>query len=419
MSLQTESSSGVIHRVLFTEGAYPATVGMMRHLGKKDIQTWAISPSKKALASYSRYCRKCFPSPEPTSEIDYISFLKDAIRANRIDMLIPVGFQSCYVVAKYQDELRRVVALAVPKFKSVKIALNKQETHKLANKVGVTYPRTLYPANIGDIESMAQQIGYPVIVKGLYEAGRNIVTLVENKDDLVSQYIKICEENGFKPGALPILQEYIPGERTDFAAISLLYQRGKCKRLFLYRRIRNMGKLGTGTCFDCNISPQVAQQMKYNAQKLLDALNWHGVACIEFKRDPRDGLVKLIEINPKFWAATEMSLIAGINFPYHLCEMAAGKELDYSEEYNHKLKFHYALSNDLLQLRWNPRSTPRYILDLLNPKVKSDVSLTDLSPNVVQLAGTLGTIFRELVLNKISLKSESRARRKTHGDATS
>lgn len=34
---------------------------------------------------------------------------------------------------------------------------------------------------------------------------------------------------------------------------------------------------------------------------LLKALDWHGVAMVEFKKDSRDGKYKLMEINPKFW----------------------------------------------------------------------------------------------------------------------
>ena len=400
MAYQIKSSLRNICSVLLTEGDYSSTVGIMRYLDKKGIETWAISPHKRALSSYSKYCRKCFISPQPLTEREYISFIKGVIKANNIDMLIPVGYQSCYTAAKYQEELRKVVALEVPKLKSVEMALDKKETYKLAQRTNVPYPRTVYPADIHDIEDLAQQIGYPVIIKGLYEAGRNIVSLVEDKDALVSKYAEICEQNGFEPGSLPMLQEYIPGQKTDFVTISLLYQRGECKRLFMQRRIRNMDKLGTATCCDCNIPPDVAQQMKNNAQVILDALEWHGVACIEFKRDPRDEIVKLIEINPKFWASTEMSLTAGVNFPFYLCQMADGEQLDYSEEYNHNLKFHFPLSGDLRQLRWNPKSIPDYIFDILNPKVKSNVNITDLKPNVIEFGRTLISMLLGIIPRK-------------------
>jgi predicted ATP-grasp superfamily ATP-dependent carboligase len=388
VSLQTRSAKRV-NKVLVTDGSYPSAVGIMRHLAKEGLVSYAISPSKRALASYSKYCKKCFLSPSPLEEEKYVSFIANLIDQNDIDMLVPVGYQNCYVFSKYQDELKKIVKLEVPDFKSIEIALNKKKTYELSQKIGVPYPKTVYPNETSEIEYLADQIGYPLIIKGLFEAGKNIVSFVENKNELEREYNRICKENGFTSGSLPMLQEFIPGQNTDFVTINLLYQNGTCKRIFLQRRIRNHKGLGTATCCDCKISPSVSEQMKVNAKSLLNALNWNGVACIEFKRDPRDGIVKLIEINPKFWASTEMSLIAGVNFPYHLCEMADGKLLDYSEKYDYDLRFHYSLSSDLLQLRWNPRSIPEYISDCLNPRTKSDVCIRDLKPNIVQFGSTL------------------------------
>lgn len=388
MPLQAKSVMGV-NNILVTDGCYPSTVGIIRYLAKSGLVPYAISPNKRALASYSKYCKKCFLSPFPSEERNYISFIKNLIEQNDIDMLMPVGYQNCYLSSKYQDELKKIVRLEIPDIKSMEIALNKKKTYELSHNIGVPYPKTVYPHEISEIEYLADQIGYPLIIKGLFEAGKNIVSYVENKSELEKEYVKMCKENGFNSGNLPMLQEYIPGQKTDFVTINLLYQKGTCKRIFLQRRVRNLKALGTATCCDCNISPNVSEQMKVNAKSLLNALHWNGVACIEFKRDPRDGKVKLIEINPKFWASTEMSLIAGVNFPYYLCEMANEKVLDYSEKYDYDLKFHYCLSSDLLQLRWNPSSIPEYISDCLNPKTTSDICIRDLKPNIVQFGITI------------------------------
>lgn len=119
--------------------------------------------------------------------------------------------------------------------------------------------------------------------------------------------------------------------------------------------------------------------------KLLNSLNWHGVAEVEFKWDEKNKEFKLIEINPKFWASVEAALRAGVNFGYYLCEMAKGKELEYSEEYNRNLKFHFP-SRELQHIKEKPSSIPEVILDTLNPKVKSNIWLSDFKPNFVELS---------------------------------
>jgi len=47
------------------------------------------------------------------------------------------------------------------------------------------------------------------------------------------------------------------------------------------------------------------EELKRQGLLLLEALNWHGVAMVEFKKDSRDNEFKLMEINPKFWGSLD------------------------------------------------------------------------------------------------------------------
>jgi hypothetical protein len=58
--------------------------------------------------------------------------------------------------------------------------------------------------------------------------------------------------------------------------------------------------------------------MKTYAARLLEALDWHGVAEVEFKLDPRDNVPKFMEINGRFWGSLELAIEAGVDFPYLL-----------------------------------------------------------------------------------------------------
>lgn len=46
------------------------------------------------------------------------------------------------------------------------------------------------------------------------------------------------------------------------------------------------------------------------------AIHLKGVAMAEFKKDPRDGVYKFIEINPRFWLTHSLTGAAGIDFVY-------------------------------------------------------------------------------------------------------
>jgi predicted ATP-grasp superfamily ATP-dependent carboligase len=52
------------------------------------------------------------------------------------------------------------------------------------------------------------------------------------------------------------------------------------------------------------------------SRKLLNGFGYRGFSEIEWKYDPRDGIYKLIDINPRFIFYIGLCVACGINFPY-------------------------------------------------------------------------------------------------------
>jgi len=214
----------------------------------------------------------------------------------------------------------------------------------------------------------------------------------------VNEYNIICQKYEPEENCLPMIQEYIPTANNKVYCFSALYQKGKCKRIFIQKQIRNVPANG-GTC--AFAESFYNREIIENSQKLLDSLNWNGVANIEYKLDIRDNKFKLLEINPKFWASTEMSLKAGVNFPFLLLQMSQGINLNYSEEYDRNLKFHFPFSREIEHIKDKPSSIFHFIKDCLNPFVKSNVWLNDFMPNIVELALCLVNNFIPNKLKKV------------------
>ncbi len=51
-------------------------------------------------------------------------------------------------------------------------------------------------------------------------------------------------------------------------------------------------------------------------RKLFNNIGFIGIGSAEFKRDERDGKLKLIEINPRYWQQNLLALSCNVNFPY-------------------------------------------------------------------------------------------------------
>src|SRR5436189_295152 len=64
------------------------------------------------------------------------------------------------------------------------------------------------------------------------------------------------------------------------------------------------------------------------ARRILNALRFDGIVEVEFKRDPRDGALKLLDINPRVWGWHSLGRAAGVDFPYLLWRLLRGEQVD-------------------------------------------------------------------------------------------
>lgn len=67
--------------------------------------------------------------------------------------------------------------------------------------------------------------------------------------------------------------------------------------------------------------------------RLLQGIGWHGMGDCDFIVDPRDGVPKLMEVNPRFTRSIKILVAAGLEFPYLLYRLALGLPVEPQFEY--------------------------------------------------------------------------------------
>jgi predicted ATP-grasp superfamily ATP-dependent carboligase len=107
-----------------------------------------------------------------------------------------------------------------------------------------------------------------------------------------------------------MIQEKVIGPGTG---LFTLFQNGRHLALFSHQRLREKPPSG-GVSVVCE-SVALDEEMVEASQKLLAAVDWQGVAMVEFKRDLRDGQAKLMEINGRFWGSLQLAIASGVDFP--------------------------------------------------------------------------------------------------------
>ena len=391
MPFRTDSETPRKRRVLVTDGQYTHTLGIARSLGRAGIEVGVIAPTPTAPALHSRFCRWGFVSPPLTRETAYLAFLENILSEVSFDLIIPVGASATRFVSRHRDRLASKVRFQVADQHSIETAFNKRNTYALAQQLGIPYPRTLYPQSMAEVEQLSLELGFPVVVKAIVEEGTNVVHYPRSREQLLQMYEPLCTERGYAPPRLPMLQEFVHSDDIGYS-FAALYKHGRCKRIFMYREIRSIPVRGGSSTYAESFFDE---ELKQHGMRLLDALNWTGVAQMDFRRGA-DGGLRLMEINPKFWASLELALAAGLNFPQLLCEMATGQDLSYSEEYVHGVRYHWPLSRELLHVAGRPSSLPAVLWACLDPRIKSNVWVRDPKPNLIELAKTLAVFLRQL-----------------------
>jgi predicted ATP-grasp superfamily ATP-dependent carboligase len=345
-------------RVFVTDASYKHTLAAVRSLGRKNIEIIAGSSSRYAQAFYSKYCKKKVVYPHLDDESRFVGAMKGLLKKEKVDVLLPIGYQATALFSKHEALFSKYTKIPIAQQESVRIAGNKDETLQLAEQLGIRIPQ--FYRSIDEIDN------FPIVMKGIEGAGQ--VRYANTRSALSQQ-----------PFDRLIMQEYIPGEGYGFFA---LYNHGKLRAFFMHRRIREYPITGgPSTAAESTYVPKI----KALGMKLLDALNWHGVAMVEFKKDARDGEFTLMEINPKFWGSLDLAIASGVDFPYLAVKMAMDGDIQPVHSYLVGNRFQWLLPDELLHLTASPQSFGNVLCDFVNSHCKNNVILPDMKPNIYQL----------------------------------
>lgn len=337
-------------RVLVLEGAKSATLAIVRSLGKKGIDVTVGESIKFCTAGISKYCKSRIRYPAP--EVDRDSFLNSILRevkSRKYDVVYPVAGETTLPLSEHKSEFLLHTKIPIPDYKIIEKADDKSQTLQIAMQSGIPCPKTYFPQDLGEVDRIAKEAEFPVVIKPRRKIrwinGRVIRTKVTRENyafspfDLKIKYKRISEKS-----KLPFIQEYIPGDSYGFFA---LLNHSKPRAIFAHRRLREYPITGGASTLRESV---YNEEIKELGLRLLKAMNWHGVAMVEFKLDNRDNKFKLIEVNGRWWGSLPLAIASGVDFPYLLHKMVTEGDVEPVTEYRIGVKCRLLIPNDLLWL---------------------------------------------------------------------
>ena len=248
----------------------------------------------------------------------YVQALLRICEDEKIDTIFPSYDPHVYVLSKNKESFKKLgILIPVPDFDVVITPLDKYRTVKAAEEVGFPCPKTRLPESEDDLERIANEIGFPLLIKPRFTASGRGTTAVRDFSELAETTRLIIKNYG-----MPLLQEFIPGDQGDYITL-LLDQKGELKMVY-QKRFLVYFRRGTFAKYRESITPT---DYGIQASRLLKDLGWWGSSQVEVKIDARDNTPKLMEINPRFGSGLMEIVVLGINAPWMCLKVARGEEV--------------------------------------------------------------------------------------------
>jgi predicted ATP-grasp superfamily ATP-dependent carboligase len=252
--------------------------------------------------------------------------------------------ETLLLMAKYHSEISQYTYLLSPDLKKIEFARDKKNLMQFAETHGIPTPKTFQIQGTEDLHSYC--IPIPAVIKPRISSGSFGIVYVKRQEDLIPSYQSVHGQYPF-----PIIQEWIPDGEGTFGLSALFDEASNIKAAFVHKKLRMYPVQGGPSTLREGVEhPQIMEL----GLSLLKSLNWVGVGMVEFKVDPRDGIPKLMELNPRFWGSLQLAIVSGVDFPYLILKMARRESFEPILNYTVGKRCRWLLLGDILHFLNNP-----------------------------------------------------------------
>jgi D-aspartate ligase len=302
-------------------------LGIARSLGRRGIPVCLID-DEVSIARASRYVTDAVRVPGLRTEQDLLDAL--ALARGKLSLsgwvLYPTREENIAGIAAHRDELRREFRVPTPGLAAIRHAWDKRDVYGLAEQLSIPVPRTWFPQSAEDVAAI--EVADPVILKPaikehFFYATHAKAWRANTSAELLAAFRRATE---IMPASEVIVQEMIPGGGEQQYAYCAFFREGRpAASMTVRRRRQHPSDFGVASTFVETISlPELAEP----SCRFLAAIDYYGLAELEYKHDPRDGVYKLLDVNARTWGYHTLGGTAGVDFPYLLFRDQIGAPLE-------------------------------------------------------------------------------------------
>jgi protein-tyrosine-phosphatase/predicted ATP-grasp superfamily ATP-dependent carboligase len=249
---------------------------------------------------------------------DSAEMLSRLARSTEARWVVPTSDSSLQLVCAAYQDLSRYCAVGSPPPAIVQRVLDKAITLATAERCGVPVPSSTTIERATELESALTTMRFPIIVKPADKSRKSAhefkTRTFSSADELRATF---AAQPRFGEGLL--FQSYHRGQGVG---IELLMSAGEVVTSFQHRRLSENPP--SGGVAVVAISEAVDATLLDYATRLLRALEWDGLAMVEFRHDAATGETALMEVNGRLWGSLPLNTAAGVDFPLYAWQLSQG-----------------------------------------------------------------------------------------------
>jgi carbamoyl-phosphate synthase large subunit len=262
-----------------------------------------------------------------------LAAVTEIIKAERPDALLPnlggqtgLNLASELAAAGVLDKYGvKVIGVNID---AIKRGEDRQAFKDTMTRLGIDMPRSQVTYNVEEAEKIAEQLGYPVIIRPAYTMGGTGGGAVFNIEEL-----RTIASRGLSAslvGQILVEESVLGWEELELEVVR--DAKGQKITVCFIENVDPMG-VHTGDSY-CTapmltIDPKLQEQLQKYSYDIVDAIEVIGGTNIQFAHDPDTGQVVVIEINPRTSRSSALaSKATGFPIAFVSSLLAAGLTLD-------------------------------------------------------------------------------------------
>lgn len=358
-------------------------LAVARSLGRRGVAVVVLDRDERGIALSSRHAHATAAVPNPqTQEGDFVErLLQIGEWLPQQAVLFPTNDDWLLATLRARAKLETHYRFPVASLDIVDRILNKVELYREAKRLGIPIPNT-HELSDATWETVRDEAQYPLILKPahqrvFYDAFGVKVFQVDTPAAFEAFWRRT------RPHDL-VAQEIIPAEHAEFVSLgSHIDARGEMRGAFVGRKLEQYPEgFGTACLVEGIDDPEVIQQ----GTRLLRALRYHGISELEYIRDRRDGVLKVIDVNTRVWKWIGLPIAAGIDLPWLAYAEATGLD---ERAHAPKLPLRWSHAFDYARLQATRGAACALATGRESPVVDAVLDLDDPAPGVALASGLL------------------------------